>query len=120
MKKILFVFILLLLPTIVMADDATIPVVFSPGASNHGGHGRGDFNLPIVSFSVFSNSLTVEYESEDSYLLEIKDINGTTWYSGPLNTSGLPAVYYVNLQLDNTYVITISSVIDSFYGILEI
>lgn len=120
MKKILFVFVLLLVPTIVLADDATIPVVISPGASNGGGHGRGDFDLPIVSFSVSSNSLTVEFESEDSYLLEIKDINGTTWYSGPLNTSGLPNMYYVNLQSHNTYLISISSPNDLFYGILEL
>lgn len=120
MKKILFVFILLMVPTIVLADDATIPVVISPGASNGGGHGRGDFDLPIVSFSVFSNSLVVEFESEDSYELEVEDTNGIIWYSGALNTSGTPTMYYVNLSSHKTYLIRISSANDSFYGILEL
>ena len=120
MKKIIFVFILLVLPTVILADDTTIPVILSPGASNGGKHGRSAVYLPEVNYSMNSNSLSIEFESEDSYVLEVEDIDGSTWYLGPVNTSGLPTVYYVNLQLHNTYVITISSANDSYYGILEL
>ena len=118
MKKIIFVFILLMLPTVIQADDATIPVILSPGASNGGKHGRSTVYLPEVNYSMSRNSLSIEFESADSYVLEVEDINGINWYSGPVNTSGSPTVYYVNLQSNNTYYITISSDNDSFYGIL--
>jgi len=64
--------------------------------------------------------LTVEFESNDSYVLVIEDVQGVTWYSSPLNTSEIPTVYDVNLQPQNTYVIRISSANHSFYGILEL
>lgn len=82
------------------------------------GHGRSESVLPIVTYSLSSNALTVEFESEDSFILEVEDINGIMWYSEPLNTSGIPTVYTVNLQSINTYYITISSANNSFYGIL--
>lgn len=89
------------------------------GRKNNG-HGRGDLALPVVVYSINENVLTIEFESEDSYVLEIEDTIGFTWYSGTLNTSGTPTVYYVNLQSANTYIINISSSNDSFYGILEL
>ena len=115
MNKIVFVFILLLVPAIVFADNGTTEVVVLSDT----GHDRNDVVLPVVTYSFISNTLTVEFESEDSFVLEIKDANGVIWYSGPLNTSGIPTVYYVNLQSHNTYLISISSSNDLFYGILE-
>ena len=118
MKQIIFTFILLLVPAIILADDSTQSVVMV-GDSGHG-HNRNAIVLPAVTYSSDTNTLTVEFESEESYLLEVEDAGGTTWYSGPLNTSGTPTVYYVNLQPQNTYVIRISSANHYFYGILEL
>lgn len=118
MKKIIFTFILLLLPAIILADDSTHSVVMV-GDSGHG-HNRNEVALPTVTYSSDTNTLTVEFESEESFVLEIEDVNGVTWYSGPLNTSGVPIDYYVNLQPNSTYIITISSPNDLFYGILEL
>ena len=117
MKKIIFTFILLLVPAIILADDNTTSVVVV--GDNVPTHNRNGIVLPVVTYSSDSNTLTVEFESEDSFVLEIKDANGVIWYSGPLNTSGIPTVYYVNLQSHNTYLISISSSNDLFYGILE-
>ncbi len=89
------------------------------GRKNNG-HGRGELVLPVVVYSINENTLSIEFESEDSYVLEIEDTIGFTWYSGVLNTSGIPTVYYVNLQTANTYIISISSSNDLFYGILEL
>ena len=118
MKKIFFALIVLLLPTVVLADDSTTTVVVV--SDNGQGHNRNAIVLPVVTYSSDSNTLTVEFESEESYLLEVEDAGGTTWYSGQLNTSGIPTVYYVNLQPQNTYVIRISSVNHYFYGILTL
>lgn len=89
------------------------------GRKNNG-HGRGDLVLPVVVYSINENVLTIEFESEDSYVLEIEDANGVIWYSAPLNTSGVPTVYYVNLQSQNSYIITITSANYYFYGHLEL
>ena len=89
------------------------------GRKNNG-HGRGELVLPEVVYSINENTLSIEFESEESFVLEIEDVNGVTWYSGPLNTSGVPTDYYVNLQPNSTYIITISSPNDLFYGILEL
>ena len=118
MKKIIFTFILLLVPAIILADDSTQSVVMV-GDSGHG-HNRNAIVLPAVTYSPDSNTLTVALESEESYLREVEDAGGTTWYSGPLNTSGIPTSYYVNLQPQNTYIIRISSANHYFYGILEL
>lgn len=118
MKKIIFTFILLLVPAIILADDSTQSVVMV-GDSGHG-HNRNEVALPAVTYSSDANTLTVEFESEESCLLEVEDAGGITWYCGPLNTSGTPTVYYVNLQPQNTYIIRISSANHSFYGILEL
>lgn len=105
------------MPAIILADDNTTSVVVV--SDNVPTHNRNGIVLPVVTYSSDSNTLTVEFESEDSFVLEIKDANGVIWYSGPLNTSGIPTVYYVNLQSHNTYLISISSSNDLFYGILE-
>lgn len=118
MKKIFFAFVLLLVPAILLADDSTQSVVMV--SDNGHGHNRNEFVLPVVTYSSDSNTLTVEFESEESCLLEVEDAGGTTWYSGPLNTCGTLTSYYVNLQPQNTYVIRISSANRSFYGILEL
>lgn len=89
------------------------------GRKNNG-HGRGESVLPVVVYSINENVFTIEFESEDSYVLEIEDTIGITWYSGPLNTNGIPTVYYVNLQPSNTYTVTISSANDTYYGILAL
>lgn len=116
MKKIFFAFVLLLVPAILLADDSTQSVVMV--SDNGHGHNRNGFVLPVVTYSSDSNTLTVEFESEDTFLLEVEDASGVTWYCGPLNTSGTPTVYYVNLQPQNTYIIRISSANNTFYGIL--
>lgn len=118
MKKIFFTFIMLLVSNVVWAQDGTTPVVVT--GESVPGHNRSGIDLPIVTYSSNSNTLTVEFESDESYVLEIKDANGVIWYSAPLNTSGIPTVYYVNLQSHNTYVITISSSDNLFFGILEL
>ena len=118
MKKIIFTFILLLVPAIILADDNTTSVVVV--GDNVPTHNRNGIVLPVVTYSSDTNTLTVAFESEESYLLEVEDAGGTTWYSSPLNTSGTPTVYYVNLQPQNTYVIRISSANHYFYGILEL
>ncbi len=117
MKKILFTFLFLLTSSVVFADGGanSIEVVHYPFP----GHNRDGIALPVVTYSPNENTFTIEFESEDSYELKVKDVYGTTWYSGPLNTSGIPTVYYVNLQSHNTYLISISSSNDLFYGILE-
>ena len=118
MKKIIFTLILLLLPAIILADDSTTTVVVV--GDNVPTHNRNGIVLPVVTYSSDSNTLTVAFDSEESFVLEIEDVNGVTWYSGPLNTSGVPTDYYVNLQPNSTYIITISSPNDLFYGILEL
>ena len=118
MKKIIFTLILLLLPAIILADDSTTTVVVV--GDNVPTHNRNGIVLPVVTYSSDSNTLTVAFESEESYLLEVEDASGTTWYSGQLNTSGTPTSYHVNLQPQNTYIIRISSASHSFYGILEL
>ena len=118
MKKIIFTFIMLMVSTVVLAQDGTTPVVVT--GESVPGHSRSGMDLPIVTYSSNLNTLTVEFESEESFVLEIEDANGVTWYSGPLNTSGVPTDYYVNLQPNSTYIITISSPNDLFYGILEL
>jgi len=118
MRKIFFAIFMLLFSTVIMAQDGTTPVEIK--GESVSGHNRSGIYLPVVMYSSNLNTLTVEFESEDSYVLEIEDTNGITWYTGPLNTTGIPAVYYVNLQSNNTYFITISSANYSFYGILEL
>ena len=117
MKKIIISLFIILLSSVVFADGGanSIEVVHYPFP----GHNRGGIALPVVTYSPNENTLTIEFESEDSYELKVKDVYGTTWYSGSLNTSGIPTDYYVNLQPNNTYIITISSPNDMFYGILE-
>jgi len=116
MKKFLFVFIFLLSSSVVFADGGanSIEVVHYPFP----GHNRDGIVLPVVTYSPNDNSLSIEFESEDSYELKVKDVYGITWYSGPVDTSGIPTVYYVNLQSNNTYIVTISSSNDLFYGVL--
>jgi len=117
MKKLLFVITLLMLvPSGILAEDGTTAVEMKGATASS--HNRGELLLPVVTYSSINGSFTIEFESEDSYVLEVEDINGINWYSGPVNTSGSPTVYYVNLQSNNTYYITISSDNDSFYGVL--
>ena len=116
MKKIIFTFIMLMVSTVVLAQDGTTPVVVT--GESVPGHSRSGMDLPIVTYSSNLNTLTVEFESEESFVLEIEDANGVTWYSGHLNTSGIPTVYYVNLQSNNTYTIRISSDYYTYSGIL--
>lgn len=120
MKKIVFIFILLLVSTVSFADNGNGTTPVEMNGESVSGHNRSDIILPVVTYSTNSNTLTVEFESEESFVLEIEDVNGVTWYSGPLNTSGVPTDYYVNLQPNSTYIITISSPNDLFYGILEL
>lgn len=116
MKKILFAFIFLLTSSVVFADGGanSIEIVHYPFP----GHNRDGVVLPVVAYFPSDNSLSIEFESEDSYELIVKDIYGTTWYSGPVNTSGAPTDYYMNLQPNNTYIVSISSSNDLFYGVL--
>ena len=118
MKKIILLFFLMLTSSVVLAEDDTTSVELN-GESVHG-HNRNEIVLPVVTYSSNLNTLTVEFESEESYVLEIEDANGVIWYSAPLNTSGAPTVYYVNLQSQNSYIITITSANYYFYGHLEL
>lgn len=71
MKKIVFVFILLLVSIVSMADNnnGTTPVEMN--GESVSGHNRNGIILPVVTYSSNSNTLTVEFESEDSFVLEI-------------------------------------------------
>lgn len=118
MKKIIFLMMCAFISLLSFAagDGEVVEVPMTPNSLPN----RGQASMPIVDYSTANNTLTVEFESNDSYTLVIEDVLGVTWYSGPLNTSGTPTVYYVNLQPHNAYVIRISSASHSFYGILEL
>ena len=117
MKKIGFLIVCAFVSLLCFAGDGeVVEVPMTPNSLPN----RGQASMPIVDYSTVNNTLTVEFESNDSYVLVIEDVQGVTWYSGQLNTSGIPTVYYVNLQPQNTYVIRISSANHSFYGILEL
>ncbi|MBQ9577656.1 MAG: hypothetical protein IJV11_12360 [Muribaculaceae bacterium] len=119
MKQLFFTFVLLLLPTLVLAQTSSQQEVEMTGRKSNG-HSRSGLVLPVVIYSSDQNTLNIEYFSEDSYELKVQDVYGLTWFSGPLDTSGVLTEYYVNLQSNNTYFITISSANYSFYGILEL
>ena len=118
MKKIIFLMMCAFISLLSFAagDGEVVEVPMTPNSLPN----RGQASIPIVDYSTANNTLTVEFESNDSYTLVIEDVLGVTWYSGPLNTSGTPTMYYVNLQPQNTYIIRISSANHSFYGILEL
>ena len=116
MKKISFLIVCAFISLLCFAGGGgeVVEVPMTPNSLPN----RGQTSMPIVDYSTVNNTLTVEFESNDSYTLVIEDVLGVTWYSGPLNTSGIPTVYYVNLQPSNTYTVTISSANDTYYGIL--
>lgn len=116
MKKIIFLLVFAFISLLCFAggDGEVVEVPMTPNSLPN----RGQASMPIVDYSTVNNTLTVEFESNDSYVLVIEDVLGVTWYSGPLNTSGTPTVYYVNLQPSNTYIVTISSANDTYSGIL--
>ena len=118
MKKISFLIVCAFISLFCFAggDGEVVEVPMTPNSLPN----RGQASMPIVDYSTVNNTLTVEFESNDSYTLVIEDSHGVTWYSGPLNTSEIPTVYYVNLQPQNTYVIRISSANHYFYGILTL
>ena len=118
MKKIIFLLVCAFISLLCFAggDGEVVEVPMTPNSLPN----RGQASMPIVDYSTVNNILTVEFESNDSYTLVIEDVLGVTWYSGPLNTSGIPTMYYMNLQPHYTYLINISSANDSFYGILEL
>lgn len=118
MKKIIFLLVCAFISLLCFAggDGEVVEVPMTPNSLPN----RGQASVPIVDYSTANNTLTVEFESNDSYTLVIEDVLGVTWYSGPLNTSGIPTMYYMNLQPHYTYLINISSANDSFYGILEL
>lgn len=115
MKKIIFLMVCAFVSLLCFAGDGeVVEVPMTPNSLPN----RGEVSVPMVEYSTSSSSLTIELESSDSFTLVIEDANGITWYSGPLNTSGIPTVYYANLQTQNTYIIRISSANRSFYGVL--
>ena len=118
MKKIIFLMMCAFISLLCFAGGGgeVVEVPMTPNSLPN----RGQTSMPIVDYSTANNTLTVEFESNDSYTLVIEDVLGVTWYSGPLNTSGIPTMYYMNLQPHYTYLINISSANDSFYGILEL
>ena len=118
MKKIIFLLVCAFISLLCFAggDGEVVEVPMTPNSLPN----RGQASMPIVDYSTANNTLTVEFESNDSYTLVIEDVLGVTWYSGPLNTNGIPTMYYMNLQPHYTYLINISSANDSFYGILEL
>lgn len=118
MKKIIFLLVCAFISLLCFAggDGEVVEVPMTPNSLPN----RGQVSMPIVDYSTANNTLTVEFESNDSFTLVIEDVLGVTWYSGPLNTSGIPTMYYMNLQPHYTYLINISSANDSFYGILEL
>ena len=118
MKKISFLIVCAFISLLCFAGGGgeVVEVPMTPNSLPN----RGQTSMPIVDYSTANNTLTVEFESNDSCVLVIEDVQGVTWYSSPLNTSEIPTVYDVNLQPQNTYVIRISSANHSFYGILEL
>ena len=116
MKKIIFLMVCAFVSLVSFAagDGEVVEVPMTPNSLPN----RGEVSVPMVEYSTSSSSLTIEFESSDSFTLVIEDANGITWYSGPLNTSGIPTVYNVNLQTQNTYSITISSATTTYSGVL--
>ena len=116
MKKIIFLLVFAFISLLCFAggDGEVVEVPMTPNSLPN----RGQASMPIVDYSTVNNTLTVEFESNDSYVLVIEDVQGVTWYSGPLNTSGTPTAYYVYLQPGDTYTVTISSANDTYYGII--
>ena len=108
MKKIIFLLVCAFISLLCFAggDGEVVEVPMTPNSLPN----RGQVSMPIVDYSTANNTFT----------LVIEDVLGVTWYSGPLNTSGIPTMYYMNLQPHYTYLINISSANDSFYGILEL
>lgn len=117
MNRVFFLLVFVSICNLCFADNGEVVEV--PMTQNPT-HNRSQISLPTVDYSVETGSLIIEFESEESYVLEVEDANGINWYSGALNTSGTPTMYYVNLPSHNTYLIRISSANDSFYGILEL
>lgn len=118
MKHLICLFLCVMAVFFVSADNGPENIVM--GQSVSGPNNRSELILPIVTYSSADNSLTIEFESEDSYQLTIEDVYGITWYTSPVNTNGIPTIYYVNLPSDNTYTITISSTDVTFIGYLQL
>lgn len=118
MKKVVILLISVFCAIVSFAQDGN--TVNVPMSEPTMGDNRGVIEAPVVSFSPADNSLTIEFESEDSYQLTIEDVYGITWYTSPVNTNGIPTIYYVNLPSDNTYTITISSTDVTFIGYLQL
>lgn len=118
MKKISFLIVCAFVSFLCFAggDGEVVEVPMTPNSLPN----RGQTSMPIVDYSTANNTLTVEFESNDSYTLVIEDVLGVTWYSGPLNISGIPTLYYLNLPPSNTYIIRISSLKEMFSGILDL
>ena len=118
MKKISFLIVCAFVSFLCFAggDGEVVEVPMTPNSLPN----CGQASMPIADYSTANNTLTVEFESNDSYTLVIEDSHGATWYSCPLNTSGIPTAYYVYLQPGDTYTVTISSANNMYSGILDI
>lgn len=117
MKKILFILLCFVCANVSYADQTQQQVTMhQQGASNK--HNRNE-EVPLVTYNPNENTLSVEFEAEGSFTLIVEDAYGQVQYSAPVVTDGNSYSHYVNLLPENYYVITITSVDESYIGFLE-
>ena len=84
--------------------------------SGAGGHNRGQMELPEVYYNQTTGVMTVTFYADGTYQLTVTDTFGLTVYTAPLNTSGIPTAYVMNLAAPGMYLVTISSAYETFTG----
>ena len=108
-----FIFVFLAIATYAGNDDGTvIQMTEQHGKKNH------DEGIPVVKYSEDDNSLSVAFECDESCSLEVRTAEGEVTYSSPISTSGASNVYMLNLESESFYIITISSISETYTGIL--
>lgn len=98
-------------------DEGNEVPMSQPGTS---GHNRGQMELPEVYYNQTTGVMTVTFFADGTYQLTVTDTFGLTVYTAPLNTSGIPTAYVMNLAAPGMYIVTISSAYETFTGPLAL
>lgn len=98
---------------IVFAEEETTPI---PLTQTNNGHNHDDIVPPVVEYEPTNDRLSITFESEDSYMVEVRDFSGHLMYSAPVVTTGVTFYYYVNLLDHHFYSVTITSSTTGFIG----
>ena len=115
MKRHLFFFLCVLFVfSIYASDNTTVDVPMAQGTCSNP---RNEV-VPVVTYSEDDNSLSVTFECEESCSIEVRTAEGEVTYSSPISTSGASNVYTLNLESESFYIITISSISETYTGIL--